>query len=127
MKPTVSERVTLVEVLERLRPLEEVAALVQTVVQRLEREGIEALASMQFYADPSSPEISAIITFSDSNHLMDHVNMVSGWEEFKRFSTMIKVTDMRIYGTLTPEAEAWIETFGGPIRKFAHPIAGFVR
>jgi hypothetical protein len=32
-----------------------------------------------------------------------------------------------VYGTLSPEAEAWIGTFGAPNKRFGRHVAGFVR
>lgn len=122
-----SEYVTLVEVLELLRPFDEVGPVVENLLGRLEVEGIAALISMQFYLNEEKTEIGAVITFSDSNQLIEHTRMISSWEEFKRFTSMVKLADMRVHGTLSAEAEAWIRQFQGPLKKFAHYLAGFVR
>jgi hypothetical protein len=92
MKPPASEHVTLVEVLQLARPFEEFAAVIQAAARRLETEGIEALVTLQFYADPRSDEIGAILTFADRSRIMEHINMITAWEEFERFSSMVKPT-----------------------------------
>jgi hypothetical protein len=78
-----SEHVTLVEVLELRRPVEEFAAAARALVRRLEAEGITALVTMQFYADPGSSEVGALLTFADRSRFMDHVEMIASWEEFE--------------------------------------------
>jgi hypothetical protein len=72
MKTLASEHVTLVEALQLTRPFEEFTAAIQAAARRLEAEGIEALATLQFYADPESDEIGAILTFADRSRIMEH-------------------------------------------------------
>jgi hypothetical protein len=60
-----SESVTLVEVLEIIRPFEEFEAIARATLRRLEVEGVKALVRMQFYLRPGSTEVSAVITFSN--------------------------------------------------------------
>jgi hypothetical protein len=44
------------------------------------------------------------------------------------FFGTVKPLDVRVYGTLDAEAEAWIRQFGDIVsRKFEHHAAGFVR
>lgn len=124
---TDSDYVTLVEILELTRPFEEVAPLLSIAIRRLETEGVKALLSSQFYRNEAGTELGAVIRFANSTQMMEHVNMVSGWEEFRRFATMIKLVDMRVHGKLDPEAEAWIRKFDGPIKKLETLVVGFVR
>ena len=90
-------------------------------------EGVRALRSMQFYTNEAKTELGAIITFASAAELLTHVKMISDWEEFRRFASMIKLVDMRVHGRLTPEVEAWIRQFNGPLKKLEHPVVGFVR
>ena len=70
----------------------------------------------------------AILTFSDRDRMIDHIEMISGWEEFERFFATVKPLDLRVYGRLSAEAEAWIGQFGDIMsKKFDHHVAGFVR
>lgn len=125
--PTIGDHVTLVEVLELTRPYDEVAPLIAAAVRRLEIEGVKALLSMQFYRNDAATELGAVITFASSSQMIEHMNMISAWEEFRCFSTMVKLVDMRVHGTLDPEAEAWIRKFNGPMKKLESHVAGFVR
>ncbi len=118
---------TLVEELELLVPFAEFAAAAQALLQRLEAEGVRALASMQLYGAADATRVGLIIRFSDSSAVMEHVRMISGWDDFRRFATMIRLLDMRIFGTLDPGAEAWIRQFNGPLQKFETRVAGFTR
>ncbi len=124
---TISDHVTLVEILELTRPYDEVVPFLSAAIRRLETEGVKALLSSQFYRNEAGTELGAVIRFANSSQMMEHVNMVSGWEEFHRFSSMIKLIDMRVHGKLDPEAEAWIRKFNGPIKKLEHLVVGFVR
>jgi hypothetical protein len=119
--------VTLVEVLELTRSLEEFTAAAQAAVLRLETEGIRELVSIQFYVNPETTEAGAVITFSDYNCVIEHMNLIQGWEEFRLFAGMVKLRDMRVYGKLSAEAEAWIRAFGSPSKRFEHYVSGFVR
>src|SRR5262245_29761826 len=110
-----------------MSPFEQFATAVQAAVQRLEAEGIQELVSVQFYSRPGSTEVGAVITFSDRNRVIEHMNMITGWQEFHTFAQTIRLVDMRVYGMLSPEAKAWIQTFGTPSKKFEQHIAGFVR
>lgn len=127
MRSLASNYITLVEAFELLVPLEEFTPLVTAVLQRLAVEGVAGLVSMQFYAGERPGEIGAIIRFAAPEQAMEHVRMISGWDEFRRFTATIKLLEIRVYGELGPEVEAWMRQFNGPIRKHEHFIAGFVR
>ena len=122
-----ADYVTLVEVLELLGPFEEFAAAVGAMVQRVEAEGVRELVNVRFYGDAGSSEVGVILTFSDRGRMIDHMNMVGGWEEFRAFGRLVRLADVRVYGRLSVEAEAWIGAWGTPSRKFEHYVAGFVR
>jgi hypothetical protein len=85
----------------------------------------DTLVTLQFYADPGSTEAGAILTFSD--RVMEHIAMISGWEEFERFFATVRPVDVRVYGKLSAEAEAWVRQFGVVSRTFEDHVAGFVR
>ena len=68
-----------------------------------------------------------MITFASAADMLAHTAMISGWDEFKAFASMIKVSDMRVHGKLTAEVAAWIAQFNGPLRQFEQHVAGFVR
>ncbi len=127
MRTPASEHVTLVEVLELTRPFEEFAAAVQAAARRLKAEGIKELVTFQFYADPASAEVGAILIFTDGNRMMEHIAMITSWEEFDRFFATIKPLDVRVYGKLSAEAEEWVGQFGVVSKTFEDQMAGFVR
>lgn len=122
-----SNYVTLVEVLERTAPYDEFLTVVQSAVSRLEHEGVRALVSFQFYATPDSNEAGVLITFSDRDQMINHIKLITGWEEFTQFLRVVKPIDVRVYGKLSPEAEAWIQQFDVLSKTYAHHVAGFVR
>lgn len=120
--------VTLVEVLELTRPYEEFAAAVRAATRRLEAEGVRELVSVQFYTDPGTAQAGAVLTFSDRERILEHLRLITGWEEFGRFVATVKPLDVRVYGTLSSGAEAWVRQFGDVLgRKFGEHVAGFVR
>ena len=119
--------VTLVEVLELTAPFEEFERAISAAVRRLETDGVRELVTIQFYAGAESTEIGVVITFSDRDRMIDHMNMVSQWEEFAAFVRTVRLVDMRVYGVLSAEAEAWISAFGKPSKRFERHVAGFVR
>jgi hypothetical protein len=127
MKAPASEYVTLVEVLEVTVPLEEFAQAVGAATSRLEAEGVRELVTVHFYSNPGSTEAGAILTFSDRERMIEHIRMISKWEEFRRFFACVKPLDVRVYGKLSEEAEAWIGQFDVLSKKFEHHVAGFVR
>lgn len=127
MKAPAQNYITLVEVLEMLCPYEEFVSVVDAAVRRLEREGVRELVRIQFYAHPESTEVGALLTFSDPARIIDHINLIGQWDEFKRFIGAAKPLDVRIYGRMSPEAEAWVRQFGVVSKTFEHHVAGFVR
>ena len=128
MKKRAAGYVTLVEILEVTAPVEEFQSTIDAVAARLEAEGVRELVSMNFYEESGSNEVGAILTFSDSKSMLRHMDMVSSWEEYGKFFGTVKPLDVRVYGTLDAEAEAWIRQFGDIVsRKFEHHAAGFVR
>ena len=128
MKKQATEYVTLVELLEVTAPLEQFQGAIDAVVDRLEAEGVKELVSINFYGESGSNEVGAILTFSDGGSMLRHMDMVSSWEEYERFFATVKPLDVRVYGTLDAEAEAWIGQFGDIVsRKFEYHTAGFVR
>ena len=122
-----SQYVTLVEVLELTRPFEEFTAAIQAAARRLEVEGIKELVSLQFYADPGSREVGSILTFTDRNRMMEHISMITRWEEFERYFATVRPIDVRVYGELSGEAEEWVGQFGVVSKTFEDHVAGFVR
>ena len=128
MRKQAAEYVILVEVLEVTAPFEEFQRTIDAVAARLEEEGVRELVSMNFYGESGSNEVGTILTFSDSKSMLRHMNMVSSWKEYEMFFGTVKPLDVRVYGTLDAEAEAWIRQFGDIVsRKFEHHAAGFVR
>jgi hypothetical protein len=128
MKKHATEYVTLVELLEVTAPFEEFQSAIDAVAARLEAEGVKELVSINFYGEAGSNEVGAILTFSDSKSMLKHMDMVSSWKEYDMFFGTVKPLDVRVYGTLDAEAEAWIGQFGDIVsRKFEHHTAGFVR
>jgi hypothetical protein len=127
VRASAEEHVTLVEVLELTGSFEEFAAAVRAATRRLESEGVKALVTLQFYANPGSTEAGAILTFSDRDRVMEHIGMISGWEEFERFFGTVRPVDVRVYGKLSAEAEGWVRQFGVVSRAFEEHVAGFVR
>ena len=77
MEPSARDHVTLVEVLELTRPFEEFADAIAAALRRLEAEGVRELVTVQFYADPGSTQVGAILTFSDRDRMIEHMNMIS--------------------------------------------------
>jgi hypothetical protein len=127
LRTPASEHVTLVEVLELTQPFEEFAAAVQAAARRLELEGIKELVTLQFYTDPASTEVGAILTFTDRDRMMKHIDMITGWEEFERFFATVRPIDVRVYGKLSAEAKEWVGQFGVVSKTFEDHVAGFVR
>jgi D-mannonate dehydratase len=127
MKSPASEHVTLVEILELTRPFEEFAAAVRAAARRLEAEGIKELVTMQFYAGPGSTEVGAILTFADRSRIMEHIDMITAWEEFEWFFGTVKPVDVRVYGKLNVEAEEWVRKFDVVSKTFEEHVAGFAR
>jgi hypothetical protein len=128
MKAPPTEYVTLVEVLELTRPFEEFANAIGAASRRLETEGVEELVAVHFYGSPESSEAGAVLTFSDRERMIDHIEMISAWEEFEWFFATVKPLDVRVYGKLSEEAEEWIGQFGDIMsKKFERHVAGFVR
>ena len=120
--------VTLVEALEITAPYEEFEEAARAATGRLEAEGVRELVSVNFYAGPHSKQAGAILIFSDGEAMLEHMNMVSSWEEYQRFFATVKPLDVRVYGSLHAGAEGWISQFGDIVsRKFEHHAAGFVR
>lgn len=124
---SVRNHVTLVEILELKGSFDEFAALSQVLVRRLEAEGIAELVGVHFYATPSDNEIGGLISFADYRQVVHHINMLSGWQEFKQLLSLVRLIDMRIYGPLTDESKAFLQTMNGISKQFATPLAGFVR
>jgi hypothetical protein len=128
MKRQATEYVTLVEVLEVTAPFEEFQSAIDAVAERLEAEGVKELVSINFYGESGSNEVGAILTFSDSKSMLRHMDMVSSWKEYETFFGTVKPLDVRVYGRLSEEAEAWIGQFGNIVsRKFEYHTSGFVR
>ena len=128
MRSNASEHVTLVEVLELTTTFEDFTAAIQAAARRLEAEGIQELVTLQFYATPGSTEVGALLTFADSRRIMEHIDMITEWEEFERFFSTVEPIDVRVYGKLSAEAEAWVRQFGDIVsKKFEYHVAGFVR
>ena len=127
MTSRAAQQVTLVEILELTQPYAQVAPLLTRAVERLEREGVRGLVSMHFHTRAEQRELAAVITFASAAQMMEHAAMISGWDEFKQFATMVKLVDLRVHGVPSAEFEAWASQFGGPARKYPELVVGFTR
>jgi hypothetical protein len=116
-----------VEVFERTVPFEEISEAIGAAARRLEAEGVRELVALRFYGSQESTEAGAILTFSERERMIEHIEMISKWEEFERFFACVRPLDVRVYGKLSEEAEAWIGQFDVLSKKFEHHVAGFVR
>jgi hypothetical protein len=83
--------------------------------------------TLQFYADVGSNEAGAILTFADRARVMEHIGMITQWEEFGRFFGTVRPIDVRVYGKLSAEAEEWVRQLGVVSKTFEDHVAGFVR
>jgi hypothetical protein len=127
MKRSVNEHVTLVEILELIRPWDEFVTACQAAVRRLEAEGIQSLVLVQFYSHPGSTEVGAVLIFADPTEMRRHIEMITGWEEFHQLIATVKPVEVRVHGKLSAEVEAWLRRMNAVERVFTHHIAGFVR
>ena len=127
MSLPIDERVTLVEILELTGTLEEFTEAARAAVRRLEAEGIRSLLSVQFYSQPESTEVGAVLIFADPGEMIRHIRMITGWEEFHRLITTVKPIDVRVHGKLDPEVEKWLGQMKIVPKTFAHHVAGFAR
>jgi hypothetical protein len=127
MRSEAGQYVTLVEVLEVTVPFEEFALAVEAAASRLQAEGVRELVTVHFYGNPGSTEVGSILTFSDRERMIEHIQMISEWEEFERFFACVRPLDVRVYGRLSEEAEAWIGQFDVLSKRFEEHVAGFVR
>jgi hypothetical protein len=121
------EHVTLAEVLELTVSLEAFTTAVEALSRRLEVEGVRELLTLQFYAQPDSARIGAVLTFASPGALMRHVRVVGAWEEFRAFAATVRLVDIRVYGELPSGAAAWIGQFGELGQTFPQHLTGFVR
>jgi len=127
MKLPAGERITLVEVLELTASFEVFSSTLRAALRRLELEGVSSLVSVQFCASSDSSEVGAVITFADATQVMDHIHMISGWPEFQALFGTVKPVDVRVYGRLGEEAQAWLRTRNVVSKVFENYVAGFVR
>jgi hypothetical protein len=127
MRSDAGRYVTLVEVLQLRVSYEEFSEAVGAAARRLEAEGVRELVALHFYGSQESTEVGAILTFSERERMIEHIEMISKWEEFERFFACVRPLDVRVYGRLSEEAEAWIGQFDVLSKKFEHHVAGFVR
>lgn len=118
--------VTLVELLDVIGDFDEVAAILRTVMARLEREGVAGLRSMEFYR-ASETQLAAVIAFADPADMLAHTAMVSSFPEFVQFAAKTKLVKMRIHGVVSPEVRAWMAQFPGEVEVFEEYVAGFSR
>jgi urocanate hydratase len=71
--------------------------------------------------------VGTILTFTDRNRMMKHIDMITAWEEFERFFGTVRPIDVRVYGKLSAEAKEWVGQFGVVSKTFEDHVAGFVR
>lgn len=121
------ETLTIIETLELTVPFDEYTVAVRAFVNRAEAEGIRALAPMQVHNTPGTTQVGLMLHLSDQSKLLEHVQMIDGWDEFKRYAGMSKVRDLRVFGVLPPEIEAWLRKYSDALTIFTQPIVGFVR
>lgn len=123
----IDDYVTLVEQQELVGSFEAFSNAVRAATRRLEAEGIRELVNVQFFGAAGSKEIGIILTFSDRNRMLDHMKMIGGWEEFRAFASLTRPVEIRVFGKLPAEFEAWFRQIGAPLKKFEHLVVGFAR
>jgi hypothetical protein len=89
--------------------------------------GVRELVTIQFYARAGSTEVGALLSFADHERVVEDLNLITRWDEFERFFSMVTPRDVRIYGRLSAEAEAWVRQFDVISKTFDQHVTGFVR
>lgn len=64
---------------------------------------------------------------NEGQTFLEHLDMITKWEEFETFFGTVEPIDVRVYGQLSPEAEAWVRQFDVTSHTFQEHVAGFVR
>jgi hypothetical protein len=121
------ESVTLVDILEVVGSFDEARQLIQTASRAWNAMASADWLRCTFYEDPEAKELAAVITFSDSSELLADTRMISSWQEFERFASLIRIEYMRIHGRVSAEVRSWLDRFQGPCRLFDAHLAGFTR
>ena len=122
-----NQQVTLVEKLELTALRDEFNRVVSAAITRLEREGIHALRSVRFFAEPGTTQIGAILTFSDAARMMEHVQMISTWPEFAAILHVLRPLEVRAFGPLNDDVRAWLSSMKVDISSYPEQVAGFSR
>ncbi len=117
----------LVEILEVSGDMNVFIERARVALGRLERDGVRALRSVNFFGRPASNQIGAVLEFETADALVEHTKMIGGWPEFKAFADQVKLVEARVHGRLPPEAEAFLRQFGDSIVQFETHVAGFHR
>ena len=119
--------VTLVEEFEVVGPESELFEIMRKLVGRIEREGVRGMSSMHFWKDPETGRLGAVISFTDPNDFVPHIEMLGRWTEFQRFSELVKLVRIRVHGHVPDSIKAFIAKFGGDAGSFEDLVAGFHR
>lgn len=117
----------MVEVLERTASFAAFEVVTQAALHRLECEGIAALVAVRFYADPHTSEVGALVSFNDYRRVMEHVTMITAWDEFRHLLDVVRLRDVRVYGPMGAEGLARLQASHVVSNTFTTPLAGFVR
>ena len=70
---------------------------------------------------------SAIDRNDLGDRIIEHMAMITSWEEFERFFATVRPIDVRVYGKLSAQVQDWIEQFDVLSKTFEEHVAGFVR
>ena len=112
---------------ERIKPFAEYQKAVNTLVKRIEKDGLKKVLDYQIYADPESTKVGAVITYADADAFVEHHEMGPKWEEYLHYRTVVNLVDVRIYGPLTERAKIWLENADLLEKHLGEPVGGFFR
>jgi hypothetical protein len=96
-----AHHITIVAQFELTYPREDFEDALRALVRRVEAEGVPDLLAYQFYTSPHSSKGGGVITFANEQAMRNHQQLVADWEEYLRLQTMMKLVDLRLFGTFS--------------------------
>jgi hypothetical protein len=97
----VQSHVTIVAQFELTQPRADFEDALRALVGRVEKEGVPGLLAYRFYTSPHSNKCGGVITFASEQAMRDHQQLVANWEEYTRLQSMMKLVDLRLFGTFS--------------------------
>lgn len=104
-------------------------AAVTALARRVERDGHDGVLEYRFHLAEGTVWGRAVVRYRDPEAWVGHHDLAMGWPEMAAFRSVAELTEVSLFGPVSPAMRDWIDRMGlaARVRLHGESVAGFRR